>query len=229
MHNASAQSRNAHSSSISGGLSAPGGHLSSREGDGRQDDYPRRHFMSFQMLSTFPAMLALAIVASPAAAAGPPSNPAEATTPIRPLGECLKRDQVLDWGVIDQRHLVVKALGKRYYDIQLAHDCPDLLKRPYFSFREGFERQPDPAHRTRTDIGTDPVTHDGRICGDMGDAVVPHSAIRSNIDIPCRIGSIRRIDEITYERVFEQADGPEHNRQPVDHRGSLVEAQAAVD
>jgi len=184
--------------------------------------------MSLRTFSTFPAVFALAIVAGPVAAAGPPSDPAAAAEPIRPVGECLKRDQVLDWGVIDQRHLVVKTLGKRYYDIRLARDCPDLLKRPYFSFREGFERQPDPAHRSRTDIGTDPVTNDGRICGDMGDAVVPHCAIRSNIDIPCRIGSIRRIDETAYERVFEPVDGSERNG-AVDHRGALVEAQAAAD
>jgi len=184
--------------------------------------------MSLRSLSTFPAVLALAIVIGPVEAAGPPPDAAASASPIRPVGECLKRDQVLDWGVIDQRHLVVKTLGKRYYDIRLARDCPDLLKRPYFSFREGFERQPDPAHRSRTDIGTDPVTNDGRICGDMGDAVVPHSATRSNIDIPCRIDSIQRMDETAYERVFQPASGSEHSA-AVDHRGSLSEAQAAAD
>ncbi len=182
--------------------------------------------MSFRKSSTLPAIVALAVLAGPAAAADPPSARA-ASAPIRPVSDCLKRDHVLDWGVIDPRHLVVKALGKRYYDIRLAQDCPDLLKRPYFSFREGFERQPDPAHRTHSDIGTDPITHDGRICGDMGDAVVPRSARRSNTDIPCRIGSIRRIDEVTYERVFDPVDG--EDRRPVDRRGSLVEARAAVD
>ena len=184
--------------------------------------------MASGTLSTFPAVFALAVVTAPVAAAGPPPGPAVPAAPIRPVGECLKRDQVLDWGVIDPRHLVVKALGKRYYDIRLAHDCPDLLKRPYFSFREGFERQPDPAHRTRADIGTDPVTNDGRICGDMGDAVVPHSAILSSSDIPCRIGSIQRIEEAAYQRVFEPSGGSERNGTP-DHDGSFVEAQAAAD
>ena len=74
---------------------------------------------------------ALALGAGVSSAAGPTPR-----TPIRPTGECLVARQVLDWGVVDDRRLVVKSLGKRYYDIQLAHSCRDLNRRPYLTFRD---------------------------------------------------------------------------------------------
>ncbi len=159
--------------------------------------------MRFDPISILPGVMALVALGAPAA--GPAAPP---SAPIRPVGECLKIDQVLDWGVVDQRRLVVKGLGKRYYDVRLSDNCPDLLKRPYLSFREGLQQQPGPRHRRRSGIGADPVTHDGRICGDLGDAVVPRSALASNTDIPCRIGGIRRIDEAAYEGMFRDGKTP---------------------
>jgi hypothetical protein len=153
--------------------------------------------MRLDPISILPGMLAL--VALGASAAGPAAPPA---APIRPVSDCLKLDQIMDWGVVDQRRVVVKSLGKRYYDIRLGNNCPDLLRRPYLSFREGLQQQPDPRTGKRSGVGIDPVTHDGRICGDLGDAVVPRSAQASSTDIPCRIGSIRRIDEAAYEGMF---------------------------
>lgn len=142
---------------------------------------------------------ALALVAGVSTAAGPAPKGA----PIRPTGDCLVARQVLDWGVVDNRRLVVKSLGKRYYDIQLSHSCRDLSRRPYLTFRDGLRPTPlGSARGFRRGVGSDPVTSDGRICGDLGDAVIPVSGVRDGLEIPCRIGSIRRIDENTFESVF---------------------------
>lgn len=141
---------------------------------------------------------ALALGAGISSASGPTGS-----KPIRPVGECLVARQVLDWGVVDDRRLVVKSLGKRYYDIQLRNSCRDLNRRPYLSFRDGLRPSPLGSGRGfRPGVGSDPVTSDGRICGDLGDAVVPLSGVRDGLEIPCRIGSIRRIDENTFEGVF---------------------------
>lgn len=132
-------------------------------------------------------------------AAGPGSN----GSPLRPTGECLVTQQVLDWGVVDQRRLVVKTLGSRYYDIQLSHRCPDLNRRPYLSFRDGLQSMPLGSGRgLQPGVGADPVTSDGRICGDLGDAVVPRSGIRIGLDLPCDIANVRRIDQRAFDDVL---------------------------
>lgn len=131
------------------------------------------------------------------------SGPNEKSGPIRPTGECLVARQVLDWGVVDDRRLVVKSLGSRYYDIQLSHSCRDLNRRPYLVFRDGLQATRLGSGRGfRRGVGSDPVTNDGRICGDLGDSVIPVSGVRDGLEIPCRIGSIRRIDKNTFESVF---------------------------
>ncbi len=50
--------------------------------------------------------------------------------------------------------------------------------------------------------GGNPVTNDGRICGDIGDAVVPRSGINTGLDLPCDIASIRRIERRAFDTVF---------------------------
>ncbi|MCY7355166.1 MAG: hypothetical protein LH470_08855 [Lysobacter sp.] len=142
---------------------------------------------------------ALVLGSSVSGAAGPESNGA----PLRPVGECLVTQQVLDWGVVDHRRLVVKTLGSRYYDIQLSHRCPNLNRRPYLSFRDGLQSMPIGSGRGfLPGTGSDPVTSDGRICGDLGDAVVPRSGIRTGLDLPCDIASVRRIDRRAFDDVF---------------------------
>lgn len=123
--------------------------------------------------------------------------------PLRPIGECLVSRNVMDWGVVDNRRLVVKTLGSRYYDIQLSHSCRDLNRRPFLSFRDGMQQLPLGSGRGwRRGIGSDPVTSDGRICGDLGDSVIPHSALWTGTEIPCRISSVRRIDRRAFDGVF---------------------------
>ena len=120
---------------------------------------------------------------------------------ISPLGECLVANQVTAWGVVDERRLVVKSLGKRYYDIQLSHDCPDLNRRPYLSFRDG-SRFSGPGSARHASPGR-MMAADGRICGDIGDAVVPRGGVTIGLTRRCDIRSMHKIDEATFERVFE--------------------------
>lgn len=112
---------------------------------------------------------------------------------------------VMDWGVIDDRRLVVRTLGARYYDIRLREECRGLSRLPFLSFREGMAQLPLGSGRGyRQGGGFDPVTSDGRICGDLGDAVVPRGGTWSGTEIPCRIGTIERIDKATYDRGWIQ-------------------------
>ncbi len=133
---------------------------------------------------------ALALMTAAAAAAEPPPTPQ--APPLRPIAECLRAPQVLEWGVLDRRRLVIKSLGSRYYDVRLTHDCRDLERRPYLAFRSGT-------------LGDRALA--GRVCGDIGDAVIPHSPVRDGLELPCDIASIRRIDASTYEAAFEQRGG----------------------
>ena len=131
------------------------------------------------------------------------ASAADPQAPLRPIGECLVSRNVMDWGVVDNRRLVVKTLGSRYYDIQLSQSCRDLNRRPYLSFTDGMQQLPLGSGRGwRSGVGSYPVTNDGRICGDLGDAVIPHGAIWTGTEIPCRIASVRRIDERSFEGVF---------------------------
>ena len=119
---------------------------------------------------------------------------------ISPIGDCLVANQVTAWGVVDDRRLVVKSLGKRYYDIQLSHACRDLNRRPYLSFRDG-SRFSGPGSVRYS--GSRAGGGDGRICGDIGDAVMPIGGFRDGFERPCDIRAMRRIDTATFERVFE--------------------------
>lgn len=131
-----------------------------------------------------PSILAVALISTIVIAGGPP--PASTSAPLRPTADCLEPDQVRNWGVVDQRRLVVETLGQRYYDIQLTSDCSDLLTRPYISFRDG------------ATMGAD----DERICGDINDAVVPRGGTMAAP--ACDIARIRRIDKPTFDGVFGQ-------------------------
>ena len=137
-------------------------------------------------------------------AVGPVAGQSEApVAPLRPLGECMLARQVLDWGVIDERRLVVRSLGDRFYDIKLSHRCAAMTRRPLLSFRDGLQPLPLGSGRGfRYGVGADPVTTDGRICGDLGDAVVPHGGFWTGTEIPCDIAQVCRIDKDAFEGVF---------------------------
>ena len=140
------------------------------------------------------------VLASTLAVAGVSSaaDPEQAKAKISPIGDCLVANQVIAWGVVDDRRLVVKSLGKRYHDIQLSHACRDLNRRPYLSFRDGSRFSGPGSARHAGSRGGD-----GRICGDIGDAVLPVGGFRDGFERPCDIRAMRRIDAATFERVFE--------------------------
>lgn len=144
------------------------------------------------------AVLALVLASGVTTAAGP-----DRRAPIRPLGDCMVARQVRDWGVVDNRRLVVRTLGERYYDIELMHACRDLRRRPLLSFRDGPQPMPLGSGRGfRRGLGSNPVLDDGRICGDLGESVIPHGGVWTGMEIPCRIGSVRRIDKRAFDGVF---------------------------
>lgn len=155
-------------------------------------------------------------------AAGPDARTATPKAPpLRPVGECMVSRQVLDWGVVDDRRVVVRTLGGRYYDVQLQHGCRDMLRRPFLSFHDGPLQLPLGSGRGwRHGVGRDPVTSDGRICGDLGDAVLPRGGLLNGTEIPCRIASVRRIDKRAYDGVFG-VDSASANRM-LDRSPSLV-------
>lgn len=150
-------------------------------------------------------LLCLPLLAVAGASSGSDPQPQPS---ISPVGDCMVAKHVTAWGVVDDRRLVVKSLGKRYYDIQLSNDCPDLNRRPYLTFRDGLRPLPlGSARGFRPGVGSDPVTNDGRICGDLGDAVIPVGGVHNGSERPCDISRMRRIDEATFERVFGMDSG----------------------
>ena len=169
------------------------------------------------------AGLALASAAGASDVAGPPdlasSDPQHA--PLRPLGECMVARHVRDWGMVDARRLVVRTLGERYYDVRLRHDCRAMVRRPLLSFSDSLRPLPLGSGRGyRHGIGADPITTDGRICGDMGETVIPHGGFWNGTEIPCRIDSVRRIERQAFEGVFGMSPG--EAREFLDASPSLV-------
>lgn len=147
------------------------------------------------MKSTLLMVLASALAVTGASSAQDPRPPSR----ITPVGDCLVSRNVTAWGVVDDRRLVVRSLGQRYFDIELSHACRDLTRRSHIVFRDGSDFSgPGSVRRSRSG-----ARGDGRICGDIGDAVIPVSGGRSGTEIPCDIRSMRRIDGATFDRVFE--------------------------
>lgn len=142
------------------------------------------------------APLALFLVSGVTIATETPPTPASA--PLQPQSACLVPEQVKNWGVIDNRRLVVETLGRRYYDIQLTADCSDLQTRPRISFRDGSAIGLVGTSATLTKIAG---AGGDRICGDIGDAVIPHGSA-PGITPACDIARIRRIDRRTFDGVF---------------------------
>jgi len=159
--------------------------------------------------------LALVLASGVTTAAKPEREP-----PLRPVGDCMVARQVRDWGVVDNRRLVVRTLGNRYYDIELSHSCRDLSRRPLLSFSDQLQPLPLGSGRGyRPGIGRNPALDDGRICGDLGESVIPHGGVWSGTEIPCRIASVRRIDKRAFDGVFGRS--PKEARAFLDASPSL--------
>lgn len=136
------------------------------------------------------------LLTSTVAMAGEP--PTQAFPILQPTSECLVPDEVKNWGVIDQRRLVVETLGQRYYDIKLTSDCSELQTRPQISFRNGSSLG---FAGTSSTLAATMGADDSRICGDINDAIVAHGSEPAT-GKACDIAQIRRIDAGTFEAVF---------------------------
>jgi hypothetical protein len=132
------------------------------------------------------AMLGVLLLAgSGSAPAGEPSSPVH--QPLRPLGECMRAGRIKDWGVVDAHRVVVHTWDGRYYDIGLQDSCPTMARRAFLTATEGWHA-PMP---------------DGRICGEMGEALLPHGFRPDRLtDHPCRIANLQRIDRKTFDTIF---------------------------
>lgn len=138
----------------------------------------------------------LLMVGATLMASAVPAIAAERTgaKPIRPVSQCLRTDRISDWKVIDDQRLLVKSLGNRYFDIQLANHCPRLTSSSYVGFRDGVQPLMSPSRPASSAPGQNPTTTDGRICGDIGDAVIPQAGSIDMSQPPCDIASIRPMD-----------------------------------
>ncbi|MCB1561479.1 MAG: hypothetical protein KDI75_10375 [Xanthomonadales bacterium] len=123
----------------------------------------------------------------------------DASQPLRPVSQCLRTNQVSDWKVINDRHLLVKALGNRYYDIRLSNRCVRLTSSTYIGFRDGVQPLMVPGRPAGHAAGQNPTTTDDRICGDIGDAVLPRNGASDDAQPPCDIATIRRVDKETWK------------------------------
>ena len=126
--------------------------------------------------------LLLAAGAGPANAVEPAGH-----APISPVGECMRAGYARDWGVVDAQRVVVHTWDNRYYEIGLKDKCPAMAKKAYLALSEGMIR-------------------DGRLCGSIGESVVPHGGRANRFDDrPCRIDSLRRMDKQEFDAFFEPA------------------------
>ena len=142
-----------------------------------------------------PSLLVLSLTTLFATTSAAQAAESAGSPAIRPVSQCLRTDRISDWKVIDDQHLMVKSLGSRYFDIRLTAHCPRLTSSSYIGFRDGAQPLMQPSRRTGNAPGQNPITTDGRICGDIGDAVIPQSGTVDATQPPCDIASIQRVDE----------------------------------
>jgi len=137
----------------------------------------------------------LTIGAARAADPAAPAAPASDSAPAAPLAACMRAGNARNWGLVDQQRLVVETRDGRYFDVELQDKCPASDRKMFLALLED-------RHGLQ----------DGRICGDLGDAVLPTGPYRDRLnDHPCRIASLRRIDKATFDQIFE-LEGDEARR-----------------
>ncbi len=128
--------------------------------------------------------LAIALAVSTSAAAGMAWAGDDASSrPIKPITDCMDPGRVRAWS--NQGDRVVVDAGRRQYVIELAHGCPELDLNPFLGF----------------------ISHNpsGRICGDVGDRLVPHGA-HASVRRQCSIRGMRMIDRAEYASMMSTAD-----------------------
>lgn len=130
-------------------------------------------------------MKPLALASLLAALAAPALHAADVPrTPLRPISECLRIDQINEWHIVDVRTLTVRT-GPRRYLVKLTADCPRLGYRPGLFFRSSPSNQ---------------AVAPERICGEVGEAVfVPRE------QPPCAIQSVSLIDKNAFDAYTARA------------------------
>jgi hypothetical protein len=107
-----------------------------------------------------------------------------ASTPIRPINDCIKTDQINEWYIVDARTALVRTGPKRYL-VKLKADCPRLgIGMPGLRFR---------VSESNKAIASD------RICGDLGEMVSARD------QSPCAIASVSKIDKAQFETMSEHS------------------------
>ncbi len=114
-----------------------------------------------------------------AAAAGAVAAP-QARTPIKPISECIRIEQINEWHIVDNRTATVRT-GPKRYRVNLQSDCPRLGLGP-----AGLIFRANPSNET---LGN------SRICGEVGETV------RSHEQPPCAIQSVQIIDKAEFDRL----------------------------
>lgn len=121
------------------------------------------------------ALLMSLLVATASVAAAP-----QARTPIKPIGDCIRIDQINEWHIVDNRTATVRT-GPKRYRVDLQSDCPRLGLGP-----AGLIFRANPSNQA---LGN------SRICGEVGETV------RSREQPPCAIQSVQIIDKAEFDRL----------------------------
>lgn len=122
-----------------------------------------------------------------ALAAATPLHAAESLpsrSPIRPISDCLRIDQINEWHIVDDRTAVVRT-GPKRFRVNLQNTCPRLGIAP-----AGLMFRANPSNQA---LG------ENRICGEVGETV------RSQQQPPCAIQSVIPIDKTAFDRLAAHA------------------------
>lgn len=108
----------------------------------------------------------------------------QARTPIKPIGDCMRIDQINEWHIVDNRTAIVRT-GPKRYRVDLQSDCPRLGIGP-----AGLIFRPN-----QSNAAIDAT----RICGEVGETV------HSRNQPPCAIQAVRIIDKAEFDRLSAQS------------------------
>lgn len=121
------------------------------------------------------ALLISLLVATASVAAAP-----QARTPIKPIGDCIRIDQINEWHIVDNRTATVRT-GPKRYRVDLQSECPRLGLGP-----AGLIFRANPSNQA---LGVN------RICGEVGETVESREQPR------CAIQSVQIIDKAEFDRL----------------------------
>ncbi|MCP1373776.1 DUF6491 family protein [Dyella lutea] len=119
-----------------------------------------------------------------ATSTGATAQSAPVRTPLRPISECIRVDQINEWHIVDDRTATVRTGPKRYV-VGLQARCPRLGQPP-----AGLIFHPN---RSNLALGV------YRICGEAGETVSSYHQSR------CAIQSVRIVDKAEFDQLSAKA------------------------